>query len=339
MARESVDVWMPLYIGDYLADTMHLSTEQHGAYLLLIMHQWRRGPIADDDDTLAAITRLPAERWLRARPILEEFFVVADGCWVQPRAARERSNAADHRERISAMRAEAGRRGGEKTQATRKQRAKQKQANGEANPQANPQATGQADPQANPGAADAFAGADPPAGADPAADCPDLKQNEANGQANGKQNPSASPSPLYAASYGSAPRATAVDLSIEARNHGIESSGSHPTLIAMASQGVTVEALRDAIETCVRRRPGVVPAIGYVAGMMAGQARDAAGLRFDGSGGAAPTRGGAGAPRPLSAAQAAALALQTPDDDGPPDDSPTEDYIDVDARVIPRLGA
>ncbi len=75
------DIWMPVFIGDYLADTMHLSTEQHGAYLLLLFHLWRRGILHDDDSTLAQITGLSKTAWSLARPVLAEFFQIHDGLW------------------------------------------------------------------------------------------------------------------------------------------------------------------------------------------------------------------------------------------------------------------
>jgi uncharacterized protein YdaU (DUF1376 family) len=57
--------WMPLYIGDYIADTGHLSTAEHGCYLLLIMHYWEHGSIPIEDDKLARICRCRSQDWSR----------------------------------------------------------------------------------------------------------------------------------------------------------------------------------------------------------------------------------------------------------------------------------
>lgn len=77
---EKHEQWMPLYIADYLGDTMHLTAEQHGAYLLLLMAAWKRGGhVPDDDDQLAIITRM-GNRWhTHAAAIVRAFFSQRDG--------------------------------------------------------------------------------------------------------------------------------------------------------------------------------------------------------------------------------------------------------------------
>lgn len=96
------DIWMPLYIGDYLADTMHLTTEQHGAYLLLIMAYWKNGgPLTGNDSALASICRLSGDAWSNARAMLEPFFVIdpASGSWRHERIEKEMANATESKER------------------------------------------------------------------------------------------------------------------------------------------------------------------------------------------------------------------------------------------------
>ena len=88
------DTWMPLYVGDYLADTPQLSLAQHGAYLLLLMGLWRLGGKIDDCDiTLAAITRSTPQEWKKLRPVLQKFCTVADGVWTQKRLTVEMEKA------------------------------------------------------------------------------------------------------------------------------------------------------------------------------------------------------------------------------------------------------
>lgn len=93
--------WMPFYVGDYLGDTQRLTTEQHGAYLLLILDYWRAGPAPDDDAVLAQITRLSPAAWKRTRAALVRFFKVEDGHWHHARIDRELSAAKDNAERRS----------------------------------------------------------------------------------------------------------------------------------------------------------------------------------------------------------------------------------------------
>lgn len=79
---------MPFYTDAYLADTHHLSAEEHGAYLLLILTTWRHNgiPPRDDDRVLARITKIPLRRWKsHVRPQLEPFFHREDGHWRQKR--------------------------------------------------------------------------------------------------------------------------------------------------------------------------------------------------------------------------------------------------------------
>lgn len=113
MAR--TDTWMPLYIGDYLSDTMRLTTVQHGAYMLLLMEYWKSGPLVDDDAELAGITKMDAKSWTKIAASIRRFFTVGDdGRLHQKRVDLERQKAIE----LSEKRRQAGARKGSKTSAT-----------------------------------------------------------------------------------------------------------------------------------------------------------------------------------------------------------------------------
>mgnify|MGYP006921341562 CR=1 FL=1 len=101
------ETWMPLDIGAYLGDTMRLTTEQHGAYLLILMNYWRHGPPPDDDEGLAAITKMPLAIWKKTRTKIEGFFRIEEGHWHQKRADEELAKARE----ITGNRSEAGKAG------------------------------------------------------------------------------------------------------------------------------------------------------------------------------------------------------------------------------------
>lgn len=91
-------IWMPVFIGDYLSDTMSLTTQQHGAYFLLMMAYWKnRGPLPENK--IKNITRLPNDAWSIDRALLEEYFDLKaiPGKWVHHRIEKELKKAIENR--------------------------------------------------------------------------------------------------------------------------------------------------------------------------------------------------------------------------------------------------
>lgn len=82
--------WMPLYVADYLADTGHLSTAEHGAYMLLIMHYWQSGGLPSEDAKLARICRMTTGEWAESRDTLADLF--SEG-WTHKRIDQELERA------------------------------------------------------------------------------------------------------------------------------------------------------------------------------------------------------------------------------------------------------
>jgi len=69
--------YMPLYISDYMADTSHLTTVEHGAYLLLLMTYWQtEKPLPNDIKSLASICKMQPVNFKKIWSRLFFFFEV-----------------------------------------------------------------------------------------------------------------------------------------------------------------------------------------------------------------------------------------------------------------------
>lgn len=101
--------YLPLYTGDYLRDTQHLSCSEHGIYLKLLMHCWdQKGPVPLDERKQAGICNARSGDEIEAlRRVRLEFFVMMDDGWYNQRMQQEIERA----ENISGERSKAGRKG------------------------------------------------------------------------------------------------------------------------------------------------------------------------------------------------------------------------------------
>lgn len=82
--------WMPLHIEAYMADTLHLSAAEHGAYMLLIMRYWKDGGLPADERMIQRYSRLSSEQWTESRDVLAAFF---DEGWKHKRIDAELAKA------------------------------------------------------------------------------------------------------------------------------------------------------------------------------------------------------------------------------------------------------
>lgn len=102
------DVWMPLYIGDYLRDTMGLSTREHGIYLLLILHYWVEKQLTDDMEELMYITKIEEQHRPLLEKVLNKYFKHETGRFFHKRIDEELRRAKN----ISNRNRENGKKGG-----------------------------------------------------------------------------------------------------------------------------------------------------------------------------------------------------------------------------------
>lgn len=81
---------LPISISAYITDTQHLSLEQHGAYLLILMALRRGGGwIADDDAKIARVCKVTVARWRRIAPDLRALLISETGRLSQKRVLKD----------------------------------------------------------------------------------------------------------------------------------------------------------------------------------------------------------------------------------------------------------
>lgn len=80
-------IWMPLYVGDYLGDTIGLNNAEHGAYLLSMMKYWRKGESLTDGE----LREVCGKEFVR----VSRFYVLCDGRWHHKRIDAELAKSAE----------------------------------------------------------------------------------------------------------------------------------------------------------------------------------------------------------------------------------------------------
>jgi uncharacterized protein YdaU (DUF1376 family) len=90
---------LPLWVADFLADTVGMTTAETGAYLLLLMAAWQEpsGSLPNNDRWLARSIRAQPKEWQRLRAVVLKYWVLGeDGRWRQKRLVEEIKKATEY---------------------------------------------------------------------------------------------------------------------------------------------------------------------------------------------------------------------------------------------------
>lgn len=95
---------LPLWTDAYIADTQHLTNEEHGVYLRLLMFAWRTPDcsLPDDDRRLALMVGVTPKKWASLKNAVMVFWSLEDGRWMQKRLTSEREFVERNRKQKSA---------------------------------------------------------------------------------------------------------------------------------------------------------------------------------------------------------------------------------------------
>jgi uncharacterized protein YdaU (DUF1376 family) len=94
---------MYLWTDAYLADTGHLTTFEHGAYLLILMAMWRAGgSLPNTEITLARTARTTIDRWRKIAPTIHAMLTIEGDRITQKRLRAELTASTERLQRLSA---------------------------------------------------------------------------------------------------------------------------------------------------------------------------------------------------------------------------------------------
>jgi uncharacterized protein YdaU (DUF1376 family) len=92
MAHEKSPAFQ-FYVDDWLSSSSvaTMTNEQRGCYVMLLCYCWRDGAVPDDDDSLAALVRVPSKRWDVIKAGVLRAMTLTPTGWINTRLEDERA--------------------------------------------------------------------------------------------------------------------------------------------------------------------------------------------------------------------------------------------------------